>query len=62
MKGEAENGILEIQTKNPNEAGYINKDVLDKHKDGNFYCKRCFVLLSFRVEKIPTLQMIKYAK
>ena len=44
-----------IQTEDINKAGYIDKDVLAKYKDGNFYCKRCFDLKHYN--KNITLEM-----
>ena len=37
-----------IQTEDIKKAGYIDKAVLEKHKSGDFYCKKSADMVEFR--------------
>ena len=49
-----------IQTVDQNKAGYINKNVLEKHKDGDFYCKRCFELKHYNKNTVLEVENDNY--
>ena len=49
-----------IQTEDKNKPGYIDKDVLAKHIDCNFYCKRCFDLKHYNKNTILDMDNEKY--
>ncbi|MBO7079218.1 MAG: ribosome biogenesis GTPase YqeH [Bacilli bacterium] len=49
-----------IQTKNKDDAGYIEQSVLDKRLNGNFYCKRCFDLKHYNKNTILDMDNDKY--
>lgn len=49
-----------IQTKDQNKAGYINQNVLEKHKDGDFYCKRCFELKHYNKNTVLEIENDDY--
>ena len=51
-----------IQTENINEPGYISKDVYLKHKDGDFYCKRCFDLKHYNKNIVFDVSDDEYEK
>lgn len=49
-----------IQSNDSLAPGYIDKEVLEKHKDGNFYCKRCFDLKHYNKNVILKMDNDKY--
>ena len=49
-----------IQTKDDKKAGYINKSVLEKYKDGDFYCKRCFELKHYNRNTVLEIEDDNY--
>ena len=49
-----------IQSEDQNKAGYINKEVLKKRKDSDFYCKRCFELKHYNKNTVLEIENDDY--